>query len=170
VLAIRSRSNGRQHSLAERSPDLISTVASKSEGREPYHLPPNGRTTTTPLATGEKLRRPWRNPPSALWRNAMLDEGGSIESSPYRESGGALTWPLWRPIHGGTRRRQGIAKAHAGPALRVCRVCDRSGPPRSVGPPFVQIMSKYIYVTDKSLFSFLCCVFLIFWNHLFEVV
>jgi hypothetical protein len=51
-----------------------------------------------------------------------------------------------------------------GPALRVCRVCDRSGPPRLVGPPFVQIMSKYIYVTGKSLFSFLCCDSMIFWQ------
>src|SRR5690349_4079929 len=48
--------------------------------------------------------------------------------------------------------------------VRPAPVCDRSGPLRSVGPPFIQLISKYIYITDKSLFSFFCCVSLIFWQ------
>jgi hypothetical protein len=49
-------------------------------------------------------------------------------------------------------------------ALRVGRVCHRSGPPRFVGPPFIYLISKYIYVTDKFLFLFFCCLSLIFWQ------
>jgi hypothetical protein len=34
--------------------------------------------------------------------------------------------------------------------------------PRSVGPPFIYLLSKYIYIIDKFLFSFFCCVSFIF--------
>jgi hypothetical protein len=37
--------------------------------------------------------------------------------------------------------------------MQDSRVCARSG------PPFIQLISKYIYVTEKSLLSFFCCVF-----------
>jgi hypothetical protein len=88
--------------------------------------------------------------------NALHDVHASSGPLPCSSDESSLGWPLEAKFSACMHDKFCLLGVRA--CMTQGRLCHRSG------PPFIYLISKYIYVTDKFLFLFFCCVSLIFWQ------
>jgi hypothetical protein len=137
MLAISSRSNGRQHSQAERSPDLISPVASKSEGRELITYP-RWFDRGGALELRWCARRSWSKPRQMA---TPPNPTSAKQSGGDRETEGGLTSKdcgVRSPAHGVARNHGGAAapvSIHRCPDGQTLPPSPRTTPPTTRDAP-----------------------------------
>jgi hypothetical protein len=141
--------DGQPYFLAEPYPRPNLRRHPRNRGPRARPLPPDRQPTAISIGDRWAVCWPWRNASWVLWRDAMLDEGGSTGDSPYHESGDSSSWARWRLVHGVVHRRweyfRGLHRKarYPAPCTRQCSARDRPTAPSRGGPALFSLCAGW---------------------------